>query len=55
MINSDTEIVTLYYGKDVKPEEAEALSAEISAAFPQVEVELQYGGQPIYYYFLSVE
>ncbi|HAT02571.1 MAG TPA: dihydroxyacetone kinase, partial [Oribacterium sp.] len=55
MINSDTEIVTLYYGKDIKPEEAEALSAEISAAFPQVEVELQYGGQPIYYYFLSVE
>lgn len=55
MINSESEIVTIYYGKDVKEEEAEKLSDEIRKKYPSVETELQYGGQPIYYYFISVE
>ncbi len=55
MINSKSEIVTIYYGKDVKEEEAEKLSDEIRKKYPSVETELQYGGQPIYYYFISVE
>ncbi len=55
MINSESEIVTIYYGKDVKEEDAEKLSDEIRKKYPSVETELQYGGQPIYYYFISVE
>lgn len=55
MVGEDSEIVTLYYGEDVKEAEAEALAAAVQEQHPSVEVELQYGGQPIYYYFLSVE
>lgn len=55
MINSESEIVTIYYGKDVKEEDAEKLSEDIRKKYPSVETELQYGGQPIYYYFISVE
>lgn len=55
MVNDEAEIITIYYGQDIPEEEAEALAARIRKAYPQVETELQYGGQPIYYYFLSVE
>ena len=55
MVNDESEIITIYYGQDIPEEEAEALAARIRKAYPQVETELQYGGQPIYYYVLSVE
>lgn len=55
MVNDESEIITIYYGQDIPEEEAEALAVRIRKAYPQVETELQYGGQPIYYYFLSVE
>lgn len=55
MVNDESEIITIYYGQDIPEEEAEAVAARIRKAYPQVETELQYGGQPIYYYFLSVE
>lgn len=55
MVNDESEIITIYYGQDIPEEEAEALAERIRKAYPQVETELQYGGQPIYYYFLSVE
>lgn len=55
MVNDESEIITIYYGQDIPEKEAEALAAHIRKAYPQVETELQYGGQPIYYYFLSVE
>ena len=55
MVNDESEIITIYYGQDIPEEEAEALATRIRKAYPQVETELQYGGQPIYYYFLSVE
>lgn len=55
MVNDESEIITVYYGQDIPEEEAEALATRIRKAYPQVEAELQYGGQPIYYYFLSVE
>ena len=55
MVNDESEIITIYYGQDIPEEEAETLAARIRKAYPQVETELQYGGQPIYYYFLSVE
>ncbi|MBO5524292.1 MAG: DAK2 domain-containing protein, partial [Roseburia sp.] len=55
LIDEDSAIVSVYYGEDMKEEEAEALGAKIEAAYPDVEVEVHYGGQPIYYYVLSVE
>lgn len=55
LLTEDSEIVTLYYGQDVSAEDAEAMTALLQDAFPDVEVELQYGGQPVYYYFISAE
>ena len=49
------EIITLYYGKDVKEEEAEALSAVISEKYPECDVQIMQGGQPIYYYYIALE
>ena len=55
LIDEDSAIVSVYYGEDMKEDEAENLGAKIEAAYPDVEVEVHYGGQPIYYYVLSVE
>ncbi len=55
MINNESEIVTVYYGQDVTEDDAEKLAEVIRKKYPSVETELEYGGQPIYYYFLSVE
>jgi len=55
MIDDDIELISIYYGSDVTEDEANALSEEISNNHPDVDVELQYGGQPIYYYVISAE
>ena len=55
IVDEDSEIICLYYGDEVKEEEAESLSASIQEKYPDCDVELQYGGQPIYYYVMSVE
>lgn len=52
---SDTEMISVYYGADIKEEEAQAFQEKVQAAFPGCDVELQSGGQPIYYYILSAE
>ena len=49
------EIITLYFGKDVAEEDAEALAAKVSERFPECDVDYHYGGQPIYYYLVSLE
>ncbi len=49
------EIITLYYGEDVTEEEAEALAARVSEKFPDCDVDFHFGGQPIYYYIVSLE
>jgi hypothetical protein len=49
------ELVTLYYGADVTPVQAEAMAAALTAAFPNLGVEVHGGGQPHYYYVLSLE
>ncbi len=54
-LRSDEEIITLYYGQDVKEEDAEALAAAISEKYPDCDVEIHYGGQPIYYYYIALE
>lgn len=55
LMDSESELVTLYYGQEVAEEEAEALRSSVEEKYPQVEVEAHFGGQPIYYYVLSVE
>ena len=55
IVEEDTEIISIYYGEDVTEEDAEKLRARAAEAFPSCDVELQYGGQPIYYYILSAE
>ena len=49
------EILSLYYGEDVKAEDAEALVSEIQKDNPDLEIELQNGGQAVYYYLVSLE
>lgn len=53
--DSTHEIITLYYGQDIKEEEAEALAARIAEKFPDCDVDYHFGGQPIYYYIVSLE
>ena len=55
MIDDESELVSIYYGEDIKEEEASELSKKIEEKYPDLDVELNYGGQPIYYYILSVE
>ena len=55
MIDEEAELVTLYYGEEVAETDAQALLEEAQAQFPQVEIELQNGGQPVYYYLISAE
>ncbi len=49
------EIITLYYGQDVKEEDAVALSEKIMEKYPDCDVDIHYGGQPIYYYYIALE
>jgi dihydroxyacetone kinase-like predicted kinase len=49
------EILTLYYGQDVKEEDAMALAEVIREKFPDCDVDVHYGGQPIYYYYIALE
>lgn len=55
MLTDDAELVSIYYGSDVTEEDAEAFRAKVEAAYPDYDIELQSGGQPIYYYIISVE
>ena len=52
---SDAELISIYYGADVTKEAAEALADLVSEAHGDCDVELQYGGQPVYYYIVSAE
>ncbi|HHZ16634.1 MAG TPA: DAK2 domain-containing protein [Clostridia bacterium] len=49
------ELITIYYGEDVQEDEAEKLVEALSRQYPQADFELHYGGQPLYYYLLSIE
>ncbi len=55
MVDEESELISIYYGSDVSEEDAEAMRARIADKFPDCDIELQYGGQPIYYYVISVE
>ena len=55
MADEDSELLSIYYGSDVEEEKADALVEAVQAAYPDFEVEAHAGGQPIYYYILSLE
>lgn len=55
MIDEDSELISIYYGADVKEEDAKAFEEYVEDTYSDCDVEFNYGGQPIYYYILSVE
>ena len=55
MMHDDLELITIYYGSDVTEEAAEAVKAKVEETYPDCDVDLQMGGQPIYYYIISME
>jgi len=55
MIDEDSSLISIYYGSDVTEEEAQKLKEEIGEVYSNCEIELHFGGQPLYYYILSVE
>lgn len=55
LVDDDSELISLYYGQDVLDEDAEKFAGDVEALYPDVDVDVHMGGQPIYYYVLSVE
>ena len=55
MMNDELELISIYYGSEVSEEKASTLRDKIEHEFPECDVELQFGGQPIYYYVVSAE
>ena len=55
LIDENSELVTVYYGEDISEEEANTLVDKIESKFEGIEIDLQYGGQAVYYYIISVE
>ena len=55
MMDEDMELISIYYGEDAAEEEAEQLRDAAAALYPSIDVELQAGGQPVYYYIVSAE
>ncbi|MGE5632913.1 MAG: DAK2 domain-containing protein [Caulobacteraceae bacterium] len=55
MVDEDSSLISIYYGNDITEEEAQKLVDHIGETYPDCEIELHYGGQPLYYYILSVE
>ena len=55
MVDEETELISIYYGEDMKEEEAAVLRDRLEEQYPDCDVELNFGGQPIYYYIISAE
>jgi DAK2 domain fusion protein YloV len=55
MMNNDVSNITLYFGSDVNEEEAEKIAAELSTKYTRCDVDIHFGGQPLYYYIISLE
>lgn len=55
MMSEEMELISIYYGSEITEEDAESLRAQVETKYPACDIELQYGGQPIYYYIVSVE
>ena len=55
LVDEDSAIISIYYGEEIEESAAEKLGSELEEAYPDCEVEVHFGGQPIYYYVMSVE
>ena len=55
MVDEDSELISIYYGSDIDEEAADVIKEKIEEKYPDCDIELQKGGQPIYYYIISVE
>ena len=55
LMTDETMTVTLFYGEDIREEEANALAEKLTEKYPDCEVSCAYGGQPVYYYLVSLE
>ncbi len=55
MVSEDVSFITIYYGEDVEEEDADRLAEALTNAHPDIEMDVQFGGQPVYYYIISVE
>ena len=55
IIDDEAELINVYYGADVSKEDAEAITAEIAEKYPDCDCDCLLGGQPLYYYLISVE
>ena len=55
LVDEDSELISLYYGQDVLPEDAEKFAQTLEDTYPDIDIDVHMGGQPIYYYVLSVE
>lgn len=54
-MNEDSFIISLYYGEDINEDDANTLGEELEEEYPDVDIEVLYGGQPLYYYIASIE
>lgn len=55
MMTEDSELISIYYGADINEDDAAAIVQELEGIYPSCDIELQFGGQPVYYYIISVE
>ena len=55
LVDEDSELISLYYGQDIQEEDAEKFTQTLEDIYPDIDIDVHMGGQPIYYYVLSVE
>ena len=55
MASEDAGLITLYWGQDVEQGEVDELVTQLEKLYPDYDIEIHYGGQPLYYYIISVE
>lgn len=55
LVDEDSELISLYYGQDINEEDAQKFAQSVEEIYPDVDIDVHMGGQPIYYYVLSVE
>jgi dihydroxyacetone kinase-like predicted kinase len=55
LVDEDSELISIYFGEEINEDEASELAAEIAKEYKDCDVEIHFGGQPIYYYIISVE
>ena len=55
MVDDDCSVITVFYGEDISEEDANTLKSELEDKYDECDVYMHFGGQPVYYYFISVE